>query len=105
MKTMLDVELPLIRQIVEIAHRRERRLPEEHAGEDLLRLAEIIVQWNNPANARRLAALTWGAYRTPDDENRAGVIFGFVRFYRLMRAAACADLSTAQDSIPAGFRM
>jgi hypothetical protein len=75
------------------------------AGEDLLRLAEIVVQLNNPANARRLAALTWGAYRTPDDENRAGVIFGFVRFYRLMRAAACADLSTAQDSIPAGFRM
>jgi hypothetical protein len=105
MKTQLDIELPLIRQIVEIAHRRERRLPEEHAGEDLLRLAEIIVQLNNPANARRLAALTWGAYRTPDDENRAGVIFGFVRFSRLMQVAAVSEQAADQESIPPGFRM
>jgi hypothetical protein len=105
MKTLLDVELPLLIEIVNIADRRERKLPEDEPGADLLRLAEIVVNLNHPRNARRMAALAWGAYRSGADVNRAGIVFGFVRFSRLMRAAACADLSTDQESIPAGFRM
>lgn len=104
MKELLQAELALLSQIGTIASRRELHAPEEHAGEDLLALAQIVVDLTLPRNARRLAALVWGCYRTGADVNRAGIIFGFVRFSRLLQAAATAERACG-DAVPAGFRM